>query len=181
MTITYQVKNGIYVNMTNRCPCSCTFCLRANGDGVYGSDSLWLSREPSVEEVCESLERLDDLLQVAAYVREHSDIKIRINTNGLSDLIWAEPTAHKLKGRIDTVSVSLNTDDPEEYLKIVRPKFGEKSYEAMKKFTSDCTKYVPNVVMTVVDQVTSPEQQERCRDICRDLGAVLRVRPYEEA
>ena len=201
MTITYQVKNGIYVNMTNRCPCSCTFCLRANGDGVYGSDSLWLSREPSVEEVCESLdrwnledydevvfcgygeptERLDDLLQVAAYVREHSNIKIRINTNGLSDLIWAEPTAHKLKGRIDTVSVSLNTDDPEEYLKIVRPKFGEKSYEAMKKFTSDCTKYVPNVVMTVVDQVTSPEQQERCRDICRDLGAVLRVRPYEEA
>ena len=101
MTITYQVKNGIYVNMTNRCPCSCTFCLRVNGDGVYGSDSLWLSREPSVEEVCESLdrwnladydevvfcgygeptERLDDLLQVAAYVREHSDIKIRINTN----------------------------------------------------------------------------------------------------
>ena len=129
----------------------------------------------------EPTERLDDLLQVAAYVREHSNIKIRINTNGLSDLIWAEPTAHKLKGRIDTVSVSLNTDDPEEYLKIVRPKFGEKSYEAMKKFTSDCTKYVPNVVMTVVDQVTSPEQQERCRDICRDLGAVLRVRPYEEA
>lgn len=165
MTITYQVKNGIYVNMTNRCPCSCTFCLRANGDGVYGlrqplaferafgrgglrkAWDRWNLADYDEVVFCgygEPTERLDDLLQVAAYVREHSNIKIRINTNGLSDLIWAEPTAHKLKGRIDTVSVSLNTDDPEEYLKIVRPKFGEKSYEAMKKFTSDCTKYVPN-------------------------------------
>lgn len=199
MTITYQVKNGIYINMTNRCPCSCTFCLRANGDSVYGSDSLWLEREPSVEEVCQSLdswdlseydevvfcgygeptERLDDLLKVAAYLKEKENVKIRINTNGLSDLIWGEPTAHKLSGLIDAVSISLNTDDPEEYMKIVRPKFGEKSYEAMKKFTADCTKYVPDVVMTVVDQVTTHQQQERCKQICSSLGAVLRVRPYE--
>jgi len=34
MTITYPVKTGIYVNMTNRCPCACTFCLRHNGEGV---------------------------------------------------------------------------------------------------------------------------------------------------
>ena len=46
MTITYKVKNGIYVNMTNRCPCACTFCLRQNAPGVYGSDPLWLDREP---------------------------------------------------------------------------------------------------------------------------------------
>lgn len=51
MTITYKVKNGIYVNMTNRCPCACTFCLRQNAPGVYGSDPLWLDREPTVEEV----------------------------------------------------------------------------------------------------------------------------------
>ena len=47
MTITYKVKNGIYVNMTNRCPCACTFCLRQNAPGVYGSDPLWLDREPT--------------------------------------------------------------------------------------------------------------------------------------
>ncbi len=44
MTITYPVKHGIYVNMTNRCPCACTFCLRQNAPGVYGSDPLWLGR-----------------------------------------------------------------------------------------------------------------------------------------
>ena len=28
MNILYQVHNNLYVNLTNRCPCACTFCLR---------------------------------------------------------------------------------------------------------------------------------------------------------
>ena len=199
MTITYPVHNGIYVNMTNRCPCACTFCLRQNGESVYGSDSLWLEREPTVKEVCDSIdawdlnkynevvfcgygeptERLDDLIEVAKYIKSKSDIKIRINTNGLADLIWNEPTAPKLQGLIDTVSISLNATNKEEYLKIVRPKFGIESYEAMLKFTKECTKYVPSVVMTVVDIVTSKEEQELCLKICESVGATLRIRPYE--
>ena len=200
MTITYPVKNGLYVNMTNRCPCACTFCLRQNGESVYGSEPLWLDREPTVEEVCadidsrdlsqyrevvfcgygEPTERLDDLLKVAAYIKENCAISIRINTNGLSDLIHGERTAPKLKGLIDTVSVSLNATNAEAYNAVVRPKFGIGSYDAMLKFTEDCVQYVPHVVMTVVDVVTSPKEQERCRCICESIGATLRVRPYEE-
>ena len=200
MTITYPVKNGIYVNMTNRCPCACTFCLRKNGDSIFGSDPLWLDRDPTVQEICESIdtwdlkeyeeivfcgygeptERLDDLLKVAEYIKSKSNIKIRINTNGLADLIWGEKTVPKLKGLIDTVSVSLNTTNKEDYLKIVRPKFGIESYDAMLSFTKDCTEFVPNVVMTVVDVVTTKEEQEICKKICESVGAKLRVRPYEE-
>lgn len=200
MTITYKVKNGIYVNMTNRCPCACTFCLRQNSDSVYGSEPLWLEREPTVDEVCESIdswdlsqysevvfcgygeptERLDDLLKVAEYIRSKSSISIRINTNGLADLIYGKKTAHKLKGLIDTVSVSLNATNKETYLEVVRPKFGIESYDAMLSFTKDCVEYVPNVMMTVVDVVTSPEEQELSRKICESIGATLRVRPYEE-
>lgn len=83
------------------------------------------------------------------------------------------------KGLIDTVSISLNATNKEEYLKIVRPKFGIESYEAMLKFTKECTKYVPSVVMTVVDIVVSKEEQEICRKICESVGATLRIRPYE--
>jgi len=199
MTITYPVKNGIYVNMTNRCPCACTFCLRQNSDSVYGSDPLWLEREPTVQEVCDSLdgweldkysevvfcgygeptERLDDLLKVAEYIKSKSNISIRINTNGLSDLIHGKETAYKLKGLVDTVSISLNATNKEDYFKVVRPKFGIESYDAMLKFTKDCTAYVPNVVMTVVDVVTSPEEQELSRKISESVGATLRIRPYE--
>ena len=200
MTLTYKVKNGVYVNMTNRCPCACTFCLRHNAPGVYGSDPLWLDREPTVEEVIESLkgwdlssldevvfcgygeptERLYDILKVAEYIRSVSAIKIRINTNGLSDLIHGKATAPDLKGLIDTVSVSLNATNAEDYLKVCRPKFGIESYDAMLAFTRDCTKYVPCVVMTVVDVVTSKKEQAKCKDICDSLGATLRIRPFEE-
>ncbi|MBR6743389.1 MAG: TIGR04100 family radical SAM protein [Clostridia bacterium] len=200
MTITYIVKNGIYINMTNRCPCACTFCLRQNSDSVYGSEPLWLDREPTVEEIIASIdnhnleefeevvfcgygeptERLLDLLEVAKYIKSKSDIKTRINTNGLADLIWNEPTAERLKGLIDTVSISLNATNKEDYQKIVRSKFGEISFDAMLKFTKDCTRYVPNVVMTVVDVVTSKEEQEKSRKICESLGATLRIRPFEE-
>ena len=199
MTITYPVKSGIYVNMTNRCPCACTFCLRQHGDSVYESDPLWLDREPTVDEVCQSLdawdlsqyeeivfcgygeptERLSDLLAVARYIKSKSDIRIRINTNGLSDLIHGKSTAPLLKGLIDAVSISLNATNAEDYLKVVRPKFGLPSYDAMLAFTKDCTAYVPQVMMTVVDVVTSPEEQEKSRQICQSLGATLRIRPYE--
>lgn len=199
MTITYAGRNGIYVNLTNRCPCACTFCLRQNRDKVFNSDSLWLEREPTVKEICDSIdtwdlakyeeivfcgygeptERLEDLLKVAEYIKSKSSIPIRINTNGLADLIAGEKVAHKLEGLIDTVSVSLNATNKEDYLKLVRPKFGIDSYNAMLSFTHDCTKYVPNVIMTVVDKVTTKEEQEKSREICESVGATFRVRPYE--
>ena len=198
-TITYEVKNGLYLNITNRCPCSCTFCIRNNDDHVYGSDPLWLDHEPSVTEICDAIdqrdlwkyeevvfcgygeptERLDALLEVAAYIKKKSPIRIRVNTNGLSDLIYGEKTAPKLKGLIDVVSISLNATNPEDYLKMVRPKFGIGSFDAMLSFAKDCTAYVPDVVMTIVDTVTTKEEQEKSLQICNDLSVRLRIREYE--
>ena len=202
MTITYKVRNGVYVNLTNRCPCACTFCLRQNGSGVYGSDPLWLAREPTVAEVEASLdgwdlasfdevvfcgygeptERLGDLLAVAAYLKAKlPTLRIRVNTNGLSDLVNGKPTAALFAGKVDSLSISLNTDDPAEYLALCRPKFGEAAYPAMLKFTQAAAALLPSVVMTVVGEpVTSLEKQERCRKIAEGLGARLRVRPYEQ-
>ena len=201
MVITYPVKSGLYVNLTNRCPCACEFCLRNNAPGVFGSDSLWLDREPTVDEIIASIEsrdrddftelvfcgygepteRLDDLLAVARHVKSvRPGMHVRVNTNGLSDLIHGEPTAAKLKGLVDTVSISLNTPDPEEYLKVCRPKFGFESWQAMLDFAKNCRDYVPNVVMTIVGEpVTTPEVQEKCKAITDSLGVRLRIRPYE--
>ena len=201
MVITYPVKSGLYVNLTNRCPCACVFCLRQNAPGIFGSDSLWLEREPTVDEILASIEsrnlddftelvfcgygepteRLDDLLSVARHVKSiRPGMHVRVNTNGLSDLIHGEPTAAKFKGLVDTVSISLNTPDPEEYLKVCRPKFGLESWQSMLDFARSCRDYVPNVVMTIVDApVTTPEIQEKCKAIIDSLGVRLRIRPYE--
>lgn len=201
MTITYQVKDAVYVNLTNRCPCNCTFCLRQNGPGVFGSGSLWLEREPTLEETIESLgqwdytrfrevvfcgygeptERLDVLLAAAEHLKARDpSLRVRVNTNGLSDLINGKPTAPLFVGKVDCLSISLNTDDPAEYLTLCRPRFGEAAYPAMLKFTKEAAAILPSVVMTVVGEpITSLEKQERCRKIAEGVGARLRVRPCE--
>ena len=201
MNITYQVKNAVYVNLTNRCPCDCAFCLRKNGSGVYGSGSLWLEREPTAQEVIDSLaswdlskypevvfcgygeptERLDILLEAAAWLKANRPtVHIRVNTNGLADLIAGQPTAARFQGLVDTLSISLNTPDAEEYLSLCRPRFGAAAYPAMLRFAEEARKYVPDVVMTIVGEpVTSLEKQAACQAICCRLGVRLRVRPYE--
>ena len=203
MTITYQVKQSVYVNLTNRCPCACRFCLRNNGSGVFGSGPLWLEREPTLEEVTASLdgwdyarfrevvfcgygeptERLNVLLAAADHLkRRDAALRVRVNTNGLSDLVNGKPTAALFAGKVDCLSISLNTDDAAEYLDLCRPKFGAAAYPALLAFTKEAAAVVPEVVMTVVGEpVTSLEKQARCRVLAESLGARLRVRPYESA
>ena len=198
MTIVYEVGKNLYVNITNKCPCSCTFCIRQNGDGAYGSDSLWLEHEPSAQEVIDALEKgnyknyneivfcgygeptqsLDVLKAAAEYIKKNSSVPIRLNTNGLSDLINKKPTASELGGIIDTVSISLNAGTKDEYMRVTRPSFGDESYEAMQKFALDCKKYIKNVVFTVVDVIGETEIST-AQNIADKLGIKLRVRKYE--
>lgn len=199
MTVTYSFGTSVYVNLTNRCNNHCVFCERNLSSRLNGSDPLWLEREPSVEEVIRSLqqwdfsekkeivfcgygeptERLDDLLEIAAYIKKTWPVPVRINTNGLCDLLYGRPTAPLLKGKIDCVSISLNSSTAEKYESICRPDYGAGSFDALLKFARSCTAYVPRVVLSIVDVVTDPDEQQACRRIAEETGAQLRIRPYE--
>ena len=48
-------KRNLYVNLTNRCTCSCTFCLRSLKKEAEDME-LWLKEEPSVAEVEKELD-----------------------------------------------------------------------------------------------------------------------------
>ena len=200
MEILYKVHNNQYINLTNRCPYSCTFCLRQKMDKVGESDTLWLLREPTAEEVIEEFkkwdvdsfdeivfcgfgeptEAFDVLKKVAEFIKSKYNKPIRLNTNGVGNLINKRNIAPELKGLIDTVSISLNNPDPEEYAKLVRSKYGEKSFQEMINFAKECKKYVPNVVMSTVDTTISHEEEKKCKEICDEVGAVYRIRPWED-
>ena len=50
---------NVYVNMTNKCPCSCVFCLRQTKQQQEGN-TLWLKEgEPSVETMLELFAQYD--------------------------------------------------------------------------------------------------------------------------
>lgn len=199
MEILYKVHNNLYVNLTNRCPCACTFCLRQTMDRIGESDRLWLEREPSADEVIREFDRfdmtrfgevvfcgfgepteaLDVLLAVAKYVKEELHKPVRINTNGLGSLIHGRDIAPELAGLADTVSISLNTPDAKRYHELVRSRFGDQSFQAMLDFAKSCVKYVPTVVMTTVDTTLTKEEEDRCRRICEEIGAAYRIRAWE--
>lgn len=200
MEILYKVHNNQYINLTNRCPYSCTFCLRQKMDKVGESDTLWLIREPTAEEVIEEFkkwdvdsfheivfcgfgeptEAFDVLKKVAEFIKSKYNKPIRLNTNGVGNLINKRNIAPELKGLIDTVSISLNNPDPEEYAKLVRSKYGVKSFQEMIDFAKECKKYVPNVVMSTVDTTISHEEEKKCKEICDKIGAEYRIRPWED-
>ena len=199
MCITYIVEDKLYVNITNKCSNRCEFCIRNNGDGAYGSDSLWLEREPTREEILESIfsrdlsvfpeivfcgygeptYRLDDAVYVAKVVKEkYPEMKIRINTNGHSDLIWGRDTAPDYEGAFDIVSISLNTPTAEKYQAICHSVYGEKSFDALLQFAGNVKKYVPTAILSAVKETLTSEEIALCEKISADLGVTLRLRDY---
>lgn len=199
MTIFYELYDALYVNITNKCPCSCVFCIRDHSDVIKDSEPMWFEdEEPTIDQIkkdferfdiekyseivfCgygEPTERMDILVQTAKFIKEKTDKKIRLNTNGLSDLILRrENTANELKGLIDTVSISLNAPDSKRYLEITNSCFGEKSFDSMLKFAADAKKVIPNVIFTLVD-IISADEIKKCREIADKMGIPLKVREY---
>lgn len=197
MTITYEVDGALYLNVTNRCTNNCDFCIRRNGDGAYGSDSLWLEREPTEEEILDSVFsrdltayrevvfcgygepsiRLDVIRSVALKIKEKCPISVRINTNGHSSLYHGYDTAPMYKDAFDCVSISLNTPSPERYNEICHP-VKQGSYEAMLDFAKKVKNYVPSVLLSVVKDFITPEELDECHRISERLGVTLKVRDY---
>ncbi len=196
--IIYTYKNKVYLNITNKCPCACTFCIRSQKNAIGSADSLWLNRNPSFEEVKEAIDNYDDvktcdeiifcgygeptnsfdvLIETAKYIRESLKIKTRVNTNGLGNLINEKNIAKELCDNVDAVSISLNCSNKEEYLKTVRPKFGIESFNAMLDFAKECRKYTDNVALSVVD-IIGDKEIEKCKQIADSINIPLRVRKF---
>lgn len=196
MTITYVFEDKLYLNITNRCTNACDFCVRTHNDGFYSDDPLWLEREPTADEIIadifshdltaytelvfcgygEPTCAYDNLLQAAAYLKEKG-LKLRLNTNGLSDLLNKKPTAKELCKYFDTISISLNAPTAEKYNELCKPSFGEKSFDALLQFARDCKETGVNLKFSLVD-VIPQEDIAACQALSDRMGIPLRVREY---
>ena len=192
---------GVYINLTNQCNNDCVFCLREK-KVLTDENNLWLEREPSVDEIKSELDKLNwdlvseivfcgfgeptmrlaELIELLQYVKTtHPKISTRLNTNGLGSLEHGRDIAPEFEKILDVVSISLNSATAERYLKITRSKFGLQAYSAMFDFAERMKNFVPQVVMTIVDKVTPPDEIAACQKICDEHGLRLRIRPYEDS
>lgn len=199
--IIYTLEGGVYFNITNKCPCNCAFCIRSKGQAVGDAKRLWFDgNEPTLLDIENAIDNYDftgvkevvycgygeptnaydNMINSAKYLKsKYPDIKLRVNTNGLSDLINEKPTAKEICSVFDIISVSLNDPSSEKYDKITRNIYPGKAFNAMLDFTRECVKYCNDVRMTVVD-VISDEDIEKSRQICENVGARFIVRSFEK-
>ncbi len=197
--ITYKLGNNLYLNLTNRCPNNCDFCLRNMELSVMDSgwhdgkrSNLWLDSEPTVAEVIADLEkhdlsdygeivfcgygepltRLNDCVQIAKYLKQKGAY-VRVNTNGLADLIHHIDSSQLLKGAVDCVSISLNAKDKATYHQICQSTYGEPAFDALLAFGKHCASVGIKVVYTVVDTCKDIDE---CRILAEQNGGILQVR-----
>jgi TatD DNase family protein len=192
--IAYVIRNSLYLNITNRCTNSCTFCAKFKDFTVKGHQ-LCLEKEPSVDDVLtaigdpsaydevvfcgygEPLLRLDLVKEVAGRLKQNN-ITVRINTDGQANLVYKRNILPELAGLVDSISVSLNAPDAATYQEICQSEFGEQGYSALKDFLVEAKKHIPSVTATAV---TLPGIDiEACRKVASELGVEFRERVYNE-
>lgn len=194
--ILYTYKNQVYANITNRCDCSCTFCIRSHGDGVGEAENLWFQKEPTLQEIKEAMDAFDftgyeelvycgygeptcaleNLLASATYIKEKHPIKIRLNTNGLANLYHKRNIIPELAKVVDSVSISLNAPTAEKYQEVTRPQF-ENAFPEMLSFAKLAKEAFGHTQLSIVD-VLPKEEIEACQKLADELGIYLRIRKY---
>jgi TatD DNase family protein len=190
--IAYEIRDSLYLNITNECTNNCYFCVRAKTSFVKGHN-LKLDKEPTVEEILkvvgdvkrhreivfcgygEPTARLDAVKAVCRELKKKG-ANVRLITNGHGDLINKRPIVKELAGLVDNVSVSLNTDKEDLYNKVCSPEFGAGTYKAVMKFIRDCVESGISAEVTCLD--LPGVDLEKCAAIAKSLGASFRARRY---
>jgi TatD DNase family protein len=193
--VSYLIRNSLYLNITNRCTNTCTFCAKRDDYHVKGH-YLKLPGEPSAEEVVaevgdpsrydeivfcgfgEPLLRLEDVKTIARALKGKG-AKVRINTDGLANLVHGRNVLPELSGLVDVLSVSLNAPDAETYARICPNRYGPASFQAILDFLREAPKHVPSVVATAV--ALPGLDHDAVRRLAESIeGVSFRLRPFAE-
>lgn len=195
----YSYGDKLYLNITNKCHLDCAFCIRKNKQGLGDADSLWLEEEPDCGQILqlvrqrgpekfaqivfcgygEPTERLHDLLTMAKELKKLPGCPpLRLDTNGLSSLIFGYDTVPDIGERFDGVSVSLNAPTAQQYVEVCPSQWGEEAFFAMLDFAKKMRKLVRDTQLTVVDYI-GQQQVQQAKELTQKLDIPLRVRHYQ--
>jgi TatD family-associated radical SAM protein len=189
--ISYQIGNNLYLSITDRCTLECAFCPKTLGDMTVKGYDLSFDHRPSAKEIIASIDepskyqeivfcgygeptlRLNVLLEVAHHIKAQGG-RVRVNTDGLSNLVHKHDTLPEMAQCVDALSISLNAQDSEIYDHHCRPNLPG-SYQAMLAFLRRATKYIPDVTATAIEGLEGVDI-EACEGIARQLNVKFRSR-----
>ena len=192
LCFTYQIGESLYVNITNRCNADCVFCNR-KGPAVIKGYNLKMSKaeEPPAETYkkeignptnykeivffffLEPTIRWDVVKDIANYVKQNGG-KTRLNTDGHGNFINKKDITPEMQGLIDTVSISLNSVDPNQYARLMR--VDPKMHTEMIDFAKKANKY-SHVIMSIVG-LSSVDSEGAKKFVTDKMAVDFRVREY---
>lgn len=193
-SLAYRIRNSLYLNITNKCTIACVFCPKFDDWEVKGH-YLRLPKEPPLEEIVaamgdfegvdeivfcgfgEPTQRIETLIQVADLAHAKGK-KVRLDTDGLGNLIHQRNILPELAGKVDAVNVSLNAPNAEVYAKICPSKYKEAAYPEVKKFIVEAKRYIPWVQASVVGMPGVDVEASR-KVAEEELGVHFRHREYD--
>lgn len=197
----YTLDGKIYINLTNRCTNNCVFCIRTLKDDVDGANLRLSSENVKLEDVISQLKtfnnvennevvfcgygepliKLNEVLALSEYIKtNYKNVKIRVNTNGLANMIHKRNIVSELAKNVDAVSVSLNAENDKLYDEISQPQDVYKgAYSRVKEFIWYCAQEGIETTATIVTGYKNykPDVQ-LCEQIAKNLGAKFRVREW---
>jgi len=194
--ILYTYQKQVYANITNKCDCSCIFCIRSHKETIGQAQEMWHEKDPSLEEIKKAMDEFDftdyaelvycgygeptcalqELIESAAYVKNRYGVNIRLNTNGLGNLYHGRNIIPELATVVDSISISLNAPTPQRYREVTRPSF-EDAFDAMLAFAAEAKERIGQVQFSVVD-ILGEEEISASQKLADEMGIMLRVRKY---
>jgi TatD family-associated radical SAM protein len=189
--VSYQIDNNLYLSITDRCTLECAFCPKTLGDMTVKGYDLTFDHRPSAQEVIDAIDdpakydevvfcgygeptlRLNVLLEVARDIKARGG-RVRVNTDGLSNLVHKHDTLPELGECVDALSVSLNAQNQEVYDRHCRPNLPG-SYPAMLEFLREAPRYIDDVTATAIDGLEGVDIAA-CEALARSLGVKFRRR-----
>ena len=191
--LAYRYGDALYLNVTNRCTLACRFCLKLEGSDVLGVE-LGLLDEPSAGELLRAAEaeltrgRFDEVVfcglgepllrpDVVAEVGralKAKGLKVRVNTDGLGELVSGRALLDELVDSVDAFSVSLNAADGRAYARLCPSHYGADAFDAVCAFIRRAVSRYDQVTATVVGHTNV--DADAARHLAESLGASFRVR-----
>jgi len=185
-TVVYELHGNLYLNITNRCTLRCRHCPKFNKTWSVQDYNLRLASEPDVMQLLELIgdprqynqivfcgmgeptKRLDSVLSLSRALK-HQGGKVRLNTDGLANLIHGRDVTKELSECVDEVSISMNAQNSEVYLQHCRPKMAY-SYEYMLEFARKLSSRMDAVTLTAVDGLEGVDIGQ-----CQKMADAMRV------
>ena len=193
--IVYDIGSRRYINIGKHCTLRCQFCPKHNGSWQVHDYDLELARLPStktiqialgnldsVEEVVfcgfsEPTLRLPILLSVAHWVKQQNK-PVRVNTDGLGNLVHKRNILPELAACVDALSISLNAQNEAIYNRHCQPQLPG-SYHSLLEFLKLAPNYIGNVTATAIDGLDGVDIPA-CADMTQKSNAQSRIRYLDQ-